>query len=114
MPQKEHNHIMFLEALKEMNYSRWVPVTSFPHLCLPPILAEAAAEVVSNPLQKQGLIDASQRVAYPESELRYASTDPILQAHIALLAEQRRYMEQLQAEQGDDGDNAVFENNEED
>jgi hypothetical protein len=44
--QKERNHVMFLEALEDMKRRRFVPVTAFPHLCLPPALQLAAAEAV--------------------------------------------------------------------
>lgn len=44
--QKERNHAMFLEALEDMKTKRFVPVTGFPHLCLPSDLQLALAEAV--------------------------------------------------------------------
>ena len=34
--QKERNHAMFTEGLEDMRWKHFVPVTSFPELCLPP------------------------------------------------------------------------------
>lgn len=34
--QKAKNYEMFTQAITEMKKGRYVPVTSFPHLCLPP------------------------------------------------------------------------------
>lgn len=72
--QKERNHIMFLEALEEMKKERFVPVTSFPHLCMPPEIALAAMDVVPNPAQKQGLEESIPLVALPASELAYMAS----------------------------------------
>lgn len=54
--QKERNHVMFLEALEDMKRDRFVPVTGFPHLCLPPVMQRAAAAVVANEEQKGTLL----------------------------------------------------------
>jgi glycosyltransferase-like protein LARGE len=54
--QKERNHVMFLEALEDMKRERFVPVTGFPHLCLPPVMQRAAAAVVANEEQKATLL----------------------------------------------------------
>jgi hypothetical protein len=54
--QKERNHVMFLEALEDMKRDRFVPVTGFPHLCLPPVMQRAAAAVVANEEQKAALL----------------------------------------------------------
>lgn len=53
--QKERNHVMFLEALEDMKRDRFVPVTAFPHLCLPPAMQDAASKVVGNQDQKIAL-----------------------------------------------------------
>lgn len=44
--QKERNHAMFLDALGDMNLHRFVPVTAFPHLCLPHEIQTAVAETM--------------------------------------------------------------------
>eukprot|EP00890_Picochlorum_soloecismus_P000346 jgi/Picsp_1/1311/NSC_04792-R1_glycosyltransferase-like protein large1-like len=44
--QKERNHAMFLDALGDMNLHRFVPVTAFPHLCLPFEIQTAVAETM--------------------------------------------------------------------
>lgn len=44
--QKERNHAIFLDALGDMNLHRFVPVTSFPHLCLPFEIQTAVAETM--------------------------------------------------------------------
>jgi len=54
--QKERNHVMFLEALEDMKRERFIPVTGFPHLCLPPVMQRAAAAVVANEEQKAALL----------------------------------------------------------
>lgn len=53
--QKERNHAMFLEALEDMKTKRFVPVTGFPHLCLPPDIQVALAEALENGEQKKML-----------------------------------------------------------
>jgi len=40
--QKEKNYKLFNEAITDMKRGRFVPVTSFPHLCVPPKVAAAA------------------------------------------------------------------------
>eukprot|EP00889_Picochlorum_renovo_P002712 jgi/Picre1/29742/NNA_005124.t1 len=52
--QKERNHAMFLDALEDIKKHRFVPVTSFPHLCLPPDVQMALAESIEKSKQSQG------------------------------------------------------------
>lgn len=66
--QKERNHVMFLEALDDMKKDRFVPVTGFPHLCLPPEIQERVASVVGNEEQKAALLSMAKAVAPLESE----------------------------------------------
>jgi len=52
--QKERNHVMFLDCLEDIKYKRFVPVTSFPHLCLPPDLQLATANAIQSGKQSSG------------------------------------------------------------
>ena len=52
--QKERNHAMFLDAMEDIKLHRFVPVTSFPHVCLPPDLQEAIAHAIESGKQGQG------------------------------------------------------------
>jgi len=67
--QKERNHVMFLEALDDMKRDKFVPVTSFPHLCLPPDMQEGVAAVVGNQEQKEALLAMAKVVAPLEEEI---------------------------------------------
>ena len=52
--QKERNHAMFLDAMEDIKQHRFVPVTSFPHLCLPPEIQLAVAAAIERGVQSQG------------------------------------------------------------
>ena len=68
--QKERNHVMFLEALEDMKNDRFAPVTSFPHLCLPPEMQRAAADAVTNEEQKRALLRMADEVVKWRGEER--------------------------------------------
>lgn len=52
--QKERNHAMFLDAMEDIKQKRFVPVTSFPHLCLPPEIQLSVAAAIEQGVQSQG------------------------------------------------------------
>ena len=52
--QKERNHAMFLDAMEDIKLKRFVPVTSFPHLCLPPEIQLSVATAIELGAQSQG------------------------------------------------------------
>lgn len=52
--QKERNHAMFLDAMEDIKQQRFVPVTSFPHLCLPPEIQLSVAAAIERGAQSQG------------------------------------------------------------
>jgi glycosyltransferase-like protein LARGE len=52
--QKERNHAMFLDAMEDIKLHRFVPVTSFPHVCLPSDLQKAIAQAIEQGKQGQG------------------------------------------------------------
>ncbi len=52
--QKERNHAMFLDAMEDIKLHRFVPVTSFPHVCLPPALQKDIANAIEQGKQGQG------------------------------------------------------------
>lgn len=60
--QKEKNYKMFLEAYQDMSRSRFVPVTSFPHLCLPFDVQEAIASMFRNGTYKSTFQRMAQEV----------------------------------------------------
>ena len=79
--QKERNHVMFLEALEDMKNDRFVPVTGFPHLCLPPDLQRSAARVVSNEEQRASLLKMAGVVRkVPSEELQGGGEDALAKA----------------------------------
>lgn len=52
--QKERNHAMFLDAMEDIKLHRFVPVTSFPHLCLPKEIQVAISNTIERGKQGQG------------------------------------------------------------
>lgn len=52
--QKERNHAMFLDAMEDIKMHRFVPVTSFSHLCLPPHIQLEIADTIEQGKQGQG------------------------------------------------------------
>jgi hypothetical protein len=60
--QKEKNHGMFLEALQDMKRRKFVPVTSFPHLCLPFDVLEAVASMFRNGTYKSAFLRMAEEV----------------------------------------------------
>jgi hypothetical protein len=71
--QKERNHAMFLDAMEDIKQYRFVPVTSFPHLCLPPAIQLQVADAIEGGVQSQG---AEEQVAMIRKFANDVSVDP--------------------------------------
>lgn len=79
--QKERNHVMFLEALEDMKHDRFVPVTGFPHLCLPPDMQRAIAELVPTQQQQDALKKMAHEVKkVPHEELKGGGAEALARA----------------------------------
>ena len=60
--QRLKNEATFIKALEAMEEERFVPVTSFPHLCLPKEVQRAAAGVAGSKAQEAKLLEMAEAV----------------------------------------------------
>lgn len=60
--QRLKNEATFNEALEAMQEDRFVPVTSFPHLCLPKEVQKALAVVIDSRAQEAKLLEMAEVV----------------------------------------------------